>query len=356
MKHFARLFIASLICLSLGCDSTDSGTNPMGGSAGEAGSGGSAGEAGSGGSAGEAGSGGSAGEAGSGGSAGEAGSGGSAGEAGSGGSAGEAGSGGSAGEAGSGGSAGEAGSGGSAGEAGSGGSAGEAGSGGSAGEAGSGGSAGEAGSGGDAGAGGAAGAGGEAGSGGNAGAGGMSGAGGDGGMTEPSEVCNNDCIFADDGGCDDGGPDADFSICAFGSDCNDCGTRTLINECETDNGGCVQTCTDTPDGYECACDAGFYLGEDGVSCVEIPAEGLCLDTCIYADDGACDDPVGTGFGACAFGTDCTDCGTRQLVNECADNNGGCAQICTDTNEGFECSCNDGFIFDQSSHELRGTGQ
>ena len=30
------------------------------------------------------------------------------------------------------------------------------------------------------------------------------------------------CGWANDGDCDDGGPDADYSLCARGSDCNDC--------------------------------------------------------------------------------------------------------------------------------------
>ena len=40
-------------------------------------------------------------------------------------------------------------------------------------------------------------------------------------------LCTNDCWAADDGGCDDGGPDAWFSACTLGTDCNDCGPRTV---------------------------------------------------------------------------------------------------------------------------------
>ena len=32
-------------------------------------------------------------------------------------------------------------------------------------------------------------------------------------------------------------------------------------------------------------------------------------------------------------------------NECAVNNGGCTQICTDTTASFECSCNTGYILE-----------
>jgi hypothetical protein len=37
--------------------------------------------------------------------------------------------------------------------------------------------------------------------------------------------CTNTCRDARDGFCDDGGPGADYSICALGTDCADCGPR-----------------------------------------------------------------------------------------------------------------------------------
>ena len=37
----------------------------------------------------------------------------------------------------------------------------------------------------------------------------------------------NSCRYANDGECDDGGPEADSSICTYGSDCSDCGLRNL---------------------------------------------------------------------------------------------------------------------------------
>ena len=33
------------------------------------------------------------------------------------------------------------------------------------------------------------------------------------------------------------------------------------------------------------------------------------------------------------------------INECAENNGGCAQICTNSAGSFMCSCNNGYILD-----------
>jgi hypothetical protein len=44
-----------------------------------------------------------------------------------------------------------------------------------------------------------------------------------------------------------------------------------------------------------------------------PPSGLCTNTCVFAYDDACDDGgPGSPFPYCALGTDCADCGVRQL--------------------------------------------
>ena len=43
----------------------------------------------------------------------------------------------------------------------------------------------------------------------------------------PGILCQNHCVYASDGDCDDGGPGAEFSLCAYGSDCQDCGLLKL---------------------------------------------------------------------------------------------------------------------------------
>ncbi len=75
--------------------------------------------------------------------------------------------------------------------------------------------------------------------------------------------CEDSCVYAEDGACDDGGPGSTSAVCAVGTDCADCGYR------------------------------------------------LCEDSCTWKGDGACDDggPGATGD-ACAYGTDCSDCGVR----------------------------------------------
>ncbi|XP_019614687.1 PREDICTED: uncharacterized protein LOC109462574 [Branchiostoma belcheri] len=88
--------------------------------------------------------------------------------------------------------------------------------------------------------------------------------------------------------------------CPDGQSLSEDGTSCVdINECETNNGGCEQICTNTIGSFECSCRDGFLLDADGFSCLDI--------------------------------------------NECETNNGGCEQICTNTIGSFECSCRDGFF-------------
>lgn len=46
----------------------------------------------------------------------------------------------------------------------------------------------------------------------------------------PLLLCTETCPFSDDGGCDDGGPLSDYSLCDLGTDCIDCGVRTQCPE------------------------------------------------------------------------------------------------------------------------------
>lgn len=40
------------------------------------------------------------------------------------------------------------------------------------------------------------------------------------------EICDDTCFWPADGECDDGGPNSLTDYCEYGTDCNDCGTRT----------------------------------------------------------------------------------------------------------------------------------
>ena len=46
----------------------------------------------------------------------------------------------------------------------------------------------------------------------------------------PPVNCNDDCSYSGDGLCDDGGDGSQTSKCGHGSDCSDCGARTVVPE------------------------------------------------------------------------------------------------------------------------------
>lgn len=72
-------------------------------------------------------------------------------------------------------------------------------------------------------------------------------------------LCTNTCEWSSDGECDDGGPDSEYSACAFGTDCADCGPRSdsactpsCAGKCGGPN-GCGGTCPTVacPSGQTC---------------------------------------------------------------------------------------------------------
>ena len=40
-----------------------------------------------------------------------------------------------------------------------------------------------------------------------------------------------------------------------------------INECQTNNGGCEQICTNTDGSFECSCNQGYSLSSDRTNCI-----------------------------------------------------------------------------------------
>ena len=101
-----------------------------------------------------------------------------------------------------------------------------------------------------------------------------------------------------------------------------------VDECQTDNGGCNQTCTNNHGSYECSCDIGYTIANitdcqgkhlaNLLSCIEII-------TCDIATD----------------------------VDECQTNNGGCDQTCINTDSSFECSCGEGFMLAANNLDCEG---
>ncbi len=134
-------------------------------------------------------------------------------------------------------------------------------------------------------------------------------------------LCDDTCVDADDGYCDDGGPNAQYSICSFGSDCSDCAPRydddgdgyyddegvgpldtALVMDCDDTDSGVNPGETEVAnDGVDQDCDGADLV----VSTV------ICDDSCSFSNDGVCDDGgFDSSFSACDLGTDCTDCGDR----------------------------------------------
>jgi cysteine-rich repeat protein len=114
--------------------------------------------------------------------------------------------------------------------------------------------------------------------------------------------------------------------------CGD-GVLGLAETCDDggtiDGDGCSAQCAVEP-GYSCT----------GSSCTDIDEcatdNGGCAQTCTNTIGGfACS--CGAGYVLDANGRTC------EYLNECATNNGGCAQFCTNTFASFECSCAAGYV-------------
>ena len=180
--------------------------------------------------------------------------------------------------------------------------------------------------------------------------------------------CSDTCPTANDGECDDGGADALYSICDFGTDCTDCGARNpddCVPACTSSEGvafecgrdGCGGSCGECAEGEACfygACEAcepdceGRSCGSDGCggSCGECPDgqdctyEGQC-ETCVPDCEGAeCgSDGCGGSCAECAEGSECNWDGVCESC-ECAPGSCGynaCGEDCGDCPEGESCS-------------------
>jgi hypothetical protein len=120
--------------------------------------------------------------------------------------------------------------------------------------------------------------------------------------------CDNSCLSAGNGACEDGRPGSVDNTCAPNTDCDDCGpqaTSLCQNNCGSGNSNGI--CEDGGPGSESSrCFIGFDCDDCGPR-----YERKCDDTCLLSGDGTCDDvePDG-GDPLCLYGTDCSDCGVR----------------------------------------------
>ena len=105
--------------------------------------------------------------------------------------------------------------------------------------------------------------------------------------------------------------------CFFLYDFDDTSQLLDVNECALLNGQCTQTCTNIPGSFVCSCDQGYFLSSDRLTCNGEFSTLTNWSFIMYL-------PL-------------TD------VNECQQgNNGGCAQVCSNSAGSFSCQCREGF--------------
>ena len=101
-----------------------------------------------------------------------------------------------------------------------------------------------------------------------------------------------------------------------------------IDECSSNNGGCAQVCTNTPGSYTCGCNPGYELDGDGFSCNGNVDKSKLISRLVlifkFSD-----------------------------IDECSSNNGGCAQVCTNTPGSYTCGCNPGYELDGDGFSCNG---
>ena|GEM_PF-758284 len=165
-----------------------------------------------------------------------------------------------------------------------------------------------------------------------------------------AQICTNTCRFANNGKCDDGGPESSNSLCEYGSDCQDCGSRCVLagNTCESSSACCsnicltlqsaepVSLCSDScasnsdcssgccavltngeracapPQYCERTCtDTGQSCTRNDACCSELclrvdDTSGVCADKCLYNSEceSSCCVEISSGGGACVDASSC----------------------------------------------------
>ena len=111
----------------------------------------------------------------------------------------------------------------------------------------------------------------------------------------PEDICEDTCQWANDESCDDGGDDSEYSVCAKGTDCQDCGKR----EVNAHNCGAHGT----PGGLNCSCDEGYIGNFCDTPCGDHASvtNGAC-----QCDDGFLNDPANDHRSSHELG--CRSCG------------------------------------------------
>ena len=120
-------------------------------------------------------------------------------------------------------------------------------------------------------------------------------------LPAPVVAQDDSCEWANDGECDEGRYGGG-SYCADGTDTSDCRPVAQTAQCEY---SFDYECDEERYGGTGACAA----GTDTFDCA-IMATGAFDNSCSWADDGACDEPRFGGSGVCRDGTDSNDCNVQ----------------------------------------------
>ncbi|XP_060568098.1 uncharacterized protein LOC132726759 [Ruditapes philippinarum] len=105
-----------------------------------------------------------------------------------------------------------------------------------------------------------------------------------------------------------------------------------IDECIESSALCSQICDNTVGSFKCSCYSGFNLNTDGFSCIDVDdCEGV-----VCMNKGTCVDGLNKYTCTCETGFHGKHCETD--INECEFANGGCQEVCTNSEGSFYCSC------------------
>lgn len=142
--------------------------------------------------------------------------------------------------------------------------------------------------------------------------------------------------------------------CGDGTDelnCDAPTTSPASTNCSVHNGGCEHKCSEFYVGRRknvvCACNRGYVLQPDGKHCADEDecqiGNGGCHQLCLNTDGGhvcACQ----KGYYLTGNKVTCAD------INECSNKNGGCDHECVNTAGSFRCTCFEGFEFENTERK------
>ena len=113
----------------------------------------------------------------------------------------------------------------------------------------------------------------------------------------------------------------------------------ITDECNTNNGGCSHTCTDTNESYKCSCRTGYILADDDHGC-----NGMLYN--IYCSQIQVCDHITVKYLSLSL-TFLID------INECVNDTSGCEQLCHNTIGSYYCTCEEGYYLGNDNHSCLG---